>query len=275
MVSRKKRDGFWRKFLSVPRAVFEIGAIGTAPFLLLDYSVIGGSVPDWKGPIAQLNWFLPVIFTVSVVGLGLNVLAQYLEGEFISHLRRKAERAQELENLIATNIREIIEGILNGFGKQVRLTDDDQTRISLYVKADANKLANIGRVSTNPNFGEIGRRTIPIEQGCVGAAWAGGWSYVKDFGEDDNFVSNQENSGISVEILNALNMKPRFLAALRIADAHGRPLAVMVVESLQEERFEETKIKSEMNKFSKLLERSILAIRPHIPKIATSIEEEL
>ena len=184
--------------------------------------------------------------------------------ESFKKLRDRAQRAQELENTVAENISEIINGIIMGFENQLRLQSDDNSRISLYVDDHSDNLVNIGRIATNPNHRPIGRKVLPKDVGCVGLAWAEGWAFVDDFGEE-NYDTHQGHYGMEPGIIAGLAMKPRYIAALRIDDG-PRSLAVLVFESLQEKRFDEVKIRKEMNSFTGYLTNTLQTLEPHLPK---------
>jgi hypothetical protein len=211
-----------------------------------------------------LPWLLGAIFILSVIGIVVIEVSRAKTRESYRQLKDRADRAQQLEDTIAENITEIVNGIILGFSSKLALQPDDNSRISLYVDNSSGDLVNIGRVATNPNHRLIGRKVLPKDRGCVGKAWAEGWAFVGDFGAQD-YDAHGGHFGMSPEQIAGLAMKPRFIAALRI-DEGARSLAVLVFESLQANRFDEVRIRKEMNSFSGFLTGTLVTLAPHLPR---------
>ncbi|BDI61879.1 hypothetical protein [Qipengyuania nanhaisediminis] len=187
-------------------------------------------------------------------------------------MQSRADRAQELEDTIAENISEIMNGIIAGFGQQLGWAPNENSRLSLYVDNGAEGLVSIGRVATSPNHRAVGRKVLPKDQGCVGQAWAEAWVYEGEFGGAD-YATHASHFGMPEAIVNGLSLQPRCLAALRIDDG-PESLAVLVFESAQPNRFNEPKIKKEMIAFSGYLTGTLKTLAPHLPKPLAEAEGE-
>lgn len=252
---------------------FNVAAIGVGPIFLRDFSSLATAYPSWAGPIELLPHLVGAVFVGSVVGLVIVEVARSKTRESYKELMRRAERAQALEDTVAENITEIINGIILGFSAKLGLQQDDNSRISLYVEDSTGNLINVGRVATNPNHKPVGRKVLPKDKGCVGKAWGDGWAFVPNFSEE-NYGSHAGHFGMTAEQIAGLKMKPLFIAALRIDDG-PRSLAILVFESLQENRFDETKIRKEMSAFIGYLTGTLITLTPHLPKPLSGIGREL
>lgn len=260
-------------FASWPIWPFNIGAIIAGPLLLRDTSAWATANPDWAGPISLLPATVWIAFLASVIGLVVVNWCRSTTKESYRELQSRAARAQELENTIAENIAEIMNGIIAGFGNQLKLGPEENSRISIYVDNSSDGLISIGRVATNPNHRPIGRRVLSKDEGCVGRAWADAWVIETNFGIE-NYESHVSHFGMEQEVINGLGMKPLYLAALRIDDG-PHSLAVLVFESLQADRFDEAKIRREMSAFSGYLIGTLKTLQPHMPKPLGVSGEEL
>lgn len=267
------RSPSWHWIAGRPRWPFDVGAILSGPFVLSDYAAWASNNPDWAGPINLLPTLIRVVFFLSIVGLILVQFARSKTKENYRQLKARADRAQALENTVAENISEIMNGIISGFEAQLKLNSGDNSRISLYVNDQSDDLVSIGRVATNPNHRHIGRKILPKDKGCVGKAWAEGWAFVADFGTE-NYDAHVGHYGMTTDEIAVLAMKPRYLAALRIDDG-PRSLAVLVFESQQANRFDEVNIKREMIAFTGYLVETLQTLAPHLPKPLAGDGQEL
>jgi hypothetical protein len=258
---------------SLPRWPFNLGALASAPFLLEDFSSWAQAYPGWAGPFGVLQPTLILAFAICVVFLIAVHVARAMTVDSYKDLKERAKRAQELEDVIAENITEIINGIILGLVSKLGLKQDDNSRISLYVNHPSGDLVNVGRVATNPNIEKVGRKILPKNVGCVGKAWAEGWAYVRSFGEGE-YVEHECHYGMKPEEIQGLAMKPQFMAALRIDDG-PREIAVVVFESLQPERFDETRIRRELSSFCEYVTGTLVTLTPHLPQPLSGGREDL
>lgn len=267
------KEQFATWLASLPLWPFNIGAVASGPFLLRDVSEFAGANPDWKGPIELIPLLILCTFVGCVFGAILIQWGRSETKESYQSLKERAGRAQELEDTIAENIEEIVNGIIAGFSNKLGLEADENSRISLYVDDGGDGLLSIGRVATNPNHRSVSRRVLPKNEGCVGQAWAEAWVFESEFG-NDGYEHHASHFGMSPELIAGLSLQPQYLAALRIDDG-PQSLAVVVFESLQPSRFNETKIKREMSAFSGYLTGTLKTLAPHYPKPLAGNGEDL
>ncbi|WP_058478883.1 hypothetical protein [Legionella waltersii] len=62
-------------------------------------------------------------------------------------------------------------------------------------------------------------------------------------------------------------MKSKLYAVLRIDTINGEPLAVLVVESLNSNRFDENQLKNTLKQEERYLSELIAKLRDHIPNL--------
>lgn len=240
-----------------------MGAAG--PYITYNFVESAKSHPDWKGPLTVAgNYVHPVFWTAAAGLLTLAVLRRWA-GLSYSALLKRANRAQELEDMIGENIYALVDGMLLGFAKKLNLQVNDQSRLTLYVKSENSRLTTMGRYATNPMDSGGDPHQVNANEGCVGVAWRDGWCYQADLGEWNAYARNCVAQGVGRVMTAAPKMKSRFVSALRVDDGNAMPFAVLVLESCQPRRFEESFIKAEMCNYIAFFEHSIPKLLPHMP----------
>jgi len=112
-------------------------------------------------------------------------------------------------------------------------------RISIFLhRNDGFQL--VGRYSPNPVLASASRRRYPEDRGCLGDAWENSTS-TADLPDAtaalESWRAAQQQLGFSQAETEAMRMKSRSYAALRIADHDGRaPFGVVIVESVRANR---------------------------------------
>lgn len=258
----------WRGWIAKRSSMWSyIPSIGIAPFLLRDISGFSESFPNWSGPINLVPAGLICLFLISLVATIILAYYKSKAAPAINELSSRAERAQELEDLIAENVSEFFNGILVGMTAQLNLRTVDDYRLTLYVPSSDDKLVRAGRYSTNPNYRKVGRKYIPTGEGLVSEAWQSGNAFASDLGEGDKFIENAVTKyNLAERTARNLNMKPRFLAAVRIDQKNNNePIGVLVFESKKQKQFTKTEIYGKLSTMTVFFESSIPSLREHIP----------
>ncbi|KTD83094.1 hypothetical protein Lwal_0002 [Legionella waltersii] len=87
-------------------------------------------------------------------------------------------------------------------------------------------------------------------------------------GDADTYEQNsQTRYAINKKSLKAIKMKSKLYAVLRIDTINGEPLAVLVVESLNSNRFDENQLKNTLKQEERYLSELIAKLRDHIPNL--------
>ncbi len=171
--------------------------------------------------------------------------------------KTKKTREEQLQNekkkneVISDNIKNLFDGYLYqlsntlGFGNKKEYTE----RITLYIHDGINKFIPFGRFSQNPEFRKHGRPEYPDDQGCIAKSWQNGWCFDNDFSteEDQLFTKHKDEYKIPKETSRKFKMKSRLYAAGRInTQDSGNPLAILLVESTEKDRYDEDEIKKKI-----------------------------
>jgi hypothetical protein len=187
---------------------------------------------------------LAITGILAVIGYVL----QSLEAGNIESLQRQVKESQECidrktvevdvrDDTIArfrADIRELFNGQLAVLAS--RLEFNKKHRITVF-SADGDRLVRQARFSGNPQFMDSrGRDCYPIDQGCIGKAFAEG-ECVATFCDPkaDLQAYAQEmhdHSGIPMEVSKQFCMKSRSYAAIAIDDEDERSIAVISFECL-------------------------------------------
>lgn len=267
-----KKPTLLQRIAAGPRLPLEITVAASGPFVLHDFATAAKANPSWGGPISLLPAVIQFAFWVSLAVLVIISISRLFSGSKFKELQDRAKKAQELEDLISENINQLVNGILLSLAHQLALQDGDHSRLSLYVASEADQFSLLGRFSTNPNYGGAGRRQIPRGEGCLARAWGEGWHYNADLGSGAVFNQNCRKYGMSIAAIQALQMRPRTIAALRISDGNGQPLAALVFECTKANRFGEIALRDSLKQFSVFFEHAIPKLQPHIPQLNTAAD---
>lgn len=155
---------------------------------------------------------------------------------------------------------------------------DRRDRLSLYVVSKTGSyLLMVGRFSDNTNLERHGRRVYPLNQGCLGKAWAEGDAYENGFPDPDDdpegYVECHARYGLDEATVRNLTMQSRMYCALRVEVQRGRRLGVVVVESLHPRRFRRETLASSLTEQMKLISDFIEANRSLEPDPEQAMQE--
>ncbi len=163
-----------------------------------------------------------------------------------------AARNAELEGQLTS-----MKSLVSGFGSDYfdiwdrrlqvlaeELGFDARDRISVY-RHDDNAFTMVGRYAVLPQLDKPGRSVYPVDQGVIGAAWhaGNGQCIVQDFPDpntdlDGYCARNLDEWHLTAEVVQAMNMKPRSIAAFALNDQQGSSRhAIIVFESTDANRF--------------------------------------
>jgi hypothetical protein len=153
-------------------------------------------------------------------------------------------------------------------------------RLSLYIHdSDQRAFIPCGRYSTNPIFRAPGRTSYPENQGCIGQGWANGWHF------DDKVppanqaaarrVYNQKNYSVPDQVTDGIRMKSTQYASMRLNDALGASVAVLVVEAMMPDHFAEAHLRATIESTAVDYARVIHEMRGYLPTPAKAAESGL
>ena len=205
-------------------------------------------------------WFLLVSLVLQII---LSVL-KLRKSARITYLVGIAEEKVQQDALLRQNIQILLDGYLVGVGQTLELMEGAHDRFTLYT-FDDEKFKKRGRYSTNPEYNRDDAKELGRE-GAVYRIWEDGWLFDNDFPDPSDvrkYKTAQRRYGLSEEILNALRMKARMYAGIRINGRNHVPVAVLLVESTEKDRYNEGVLKERLEKEHHFLENIIESMRPH------------
>lgn len=268
---------------SVWRWAQDFCAIWLAPFFSLltlisgtllnfDWSAVAADHPQWAGPLELAGnvTSMPVFISSAALSLALGVVVA-TRGKSLRTmaLEQKSQRSQiaEIGNVIVI----LFDGLLLNLATRLKLTQESQVRLSLYVhEPTMNAFIPCGRYSPNPHFRVRGRTSYPDHEGCIGKGWVNGWHF--DSGVPTQPAArrayNLKSYSIPEHVSDSVRMKSALYAAKRLDDATGAAVAVLVVEALGANHFVEGELRDTVEAVVADYARVVHAMRGYIPNPA-------
>lgn len=194
----------------------------------------------------------------------------------IIELKEKLNAAEDKNKFISERLKDLFDGYLYNlafkleFGKR----GINCERITLFIHDGNKSLTPFSRYSANPKYGKINRTIYPDHEGCIAKAWENGWHFDASFPcpKKDNkkyLDYNLNTYSIQKSTSKQLSMTSRIYAAHRI-EISGNPLAIIVVESETENRFEEKFVKDTLKSQNEFLSQIIKELYEYIPRPNTA-----
>jgi hypothetical protein len=164
------------------------------------------------------------------------------------------------------------------FGKQKSNTD----RITLYHHDnDGEFFIPVERFSYNTRYTKKGRSTYPDDEGCIAKAWQHGEYFENDLPLFENnpqqYVERQHKQhGLDKDVAQGLTMKSRLYYGWQIRSVNGnQPLAVIIVESTEPDRWTENELSVFFRKRKRELCEFIDRFKQHLPEISAASKRGL
>ncbi len=188
-------------------------------------------------------------------------------------LNRKATELEHDKFIIAENVRNLVEGYLFRFATgplSFGSRAGNIERVTLYLYDPDGHFISIGRFSENPTFRQPGKSQHSSSQGCIGKAWTDGWCFDNAFPHPDTaqirYRKKQLEYGIEGATVDNFSMKSRLYCGCRIHSRDGQvPVAVLVIESTESDRFEEEWLREQLKRTELLfLSDLIESVSPHV-----------
>lgn len=247
--------------------------------LQFDYKEQRAQLPKWVG----LFDFLAsgVFFWVFLISASASVIFGFLlarREKTLAQLRARISKHQSEIDEIGNNIINVFDGLLLNLGTKLGIQQSDQVRLSLYVHDKVKRrFLPCGRYSPNPTYQAPGRTHYPDSEGCIAEGWNKGWHFDNEVPEAAGArkTYNKNKYKISDQVNAAIRMQSRLYAVKRLDNALGQPVAVLVVEALQNEHFEADVIQTQLEGVADDFSRMIHTLRGYIPDPAKAAEKGL
>jgi hypothetical protein len=230
------------------------------------------------------NWVIPTLPWVLALSIIIYITVLIIEVRSqprIDKLTKKLTEATEKNNIISERLRDFFDGYLYnlasklGFGSQGANCE----RITLYIHDQGNNFIQCGRYSANPKFRGVNRTRYPDNEGCIAKGWENGWHFDSELPCPVNNLSNYidyclREYNVPRNTTRRIKMKSR-LYAVSCIEKNGISLAVIVVESETENRFQSDKIRELLSAQNEFLGHAIGELRDYIPKPSTAMSAGL
>lgn len=147
-----------------------------------------------------------------------------------------------------------------------------------YIHNGDNSFIPFGRYSLNPKYAKKGRPKYPDNQGCIAKGWENNWYFDNTFSNPDSneneyLYKNKTTYSMDKAIVKRLKMKSTLFAVLRL-DVKSNPIAVVVVESTNSNKYNENQIKKILEDQKDYLAEMISNLEAYIPKPSNALTIE-
>ena len=153
------------------------------------------------------------------------------------------------------------------FGTRAQNTE----RITIYSHDEGKFFVPFGRFSPNTEYKKKGRDVYPDHQGCIAKAWQHGRYFCNDYPDHDAdrsaYVNRVCREGYSRTEARNLAMKSRLFYGWRVLSSQDKsPLAVVLIESTEVERWTEDQLNSFFEKEDSFLREIVTRVSSRLPK---------
>ncbi|HAU0969464.1 TPA: hypothetical protein JBH76_04565 [Legionella pneumophila] len=248
-------------------------------FLSYDFKPLMAKYPNWKGLFVIIQNYLPLTLIIAaVINLIIAICYSFFIKPSIQTLSNTLDKLQEENALIAENVKKLFDGYLYQLSKKLGFGTNrsNSERVTIYIHDKCNHFIPFGRYSANPKFGGPGRAQYPDSQGCISKGWQNEWHFENEMGDAEAYEQNSQiRYHINKKILKAIRMQSKLYGVQRIEAINGEPLAVLVVESLSSNRFEESMLRDTLKQEERYLAEIIAKLREHIPNLENAKQKGL
>lgn len=240
-------------------------------FVSYDFEMIKKMHPHWDRLFDILHAYLPIMF-IGFAGLTfvLSLLHLIFCQPTIKTLMKELRDERTKNELIGDNIKNLFDGNLYQLSKKLNFGERETNceRVTIYIYGEDNHFIPFGRFSANPAYRSPGRAQYSVDQGCISRGWQDGWHFDNDMGDGENYRKNNRTKyNIKKDTSDKIRMKSRLYAVKRIDSDNGNQLAVLVVESLSQDRFNEQELKNKLDQEEGYFAELITKLKSHIPSL--------
>jgi len=236
------------------------------------------SHPVKTAVIQPILSYIGFIFWPCLIALGYVTYNEIKNKRSISELEKLLSEYENISETLSENIKELFNGFLYKFSTaQLGFTPTE--RVTLYIHDGNQTFIPFGRYSSNTSFAKKGRPEYSDSIGCVARGWTDEWHFyqssVSPLGDEEEYIKEQkEKYMLDKSTVRKMNMKSSQLCVMRL-DVGKKAIAVIVVESINPNKYVEDEIKTTLSYQKEYLAQMILILNKYIPKPsnANKIEE--
>lgn len=223
--------------------------------------IVLSEFPARTGLHEILSNTIPWAFLIFFVAAGIFSSFRIFTQKTIKSLSIELQKEHQNADLVANNVEALVTGLLLQLSSRLGFTRGEPTRLTIYVHNGNGGFISFGRHCPDPTYAGKGRTLLSANAGCIAKAWANDWCYEGDLAYKDARRKYQ----ITREAYETMRMKSKFYAVKRIDSNTSQPLAVVVLESINPNRFAENQVKSVLDGEEAYLASTIQCLKPHIP----------
>lgn len=211
--------------------------------------------------------YIVYIFIFFATALAIVTFFDIKNKKTIDKLEKELEQFKSISETISENIKELFNGFLYKFAIN-KAEFSSNERVTLYIHNGDKLFIPFGRYSPNTKYAKSGRTNYPDNIGCIAKGWEKGWHFDNSFPDDkEEYLSkNKDDYGMDKQIVKKLKMKSKLFAVLRLDNTDGKAKAVIVVESMQSDKYKESQIKKILIEQKEYLATIINSLEQYIPK---------
>lgn len=216
--------------------------VSAAGILLSDEAAKALGLSDDNSELVQ-RWAFGVWVVFSVLHVAFSV-CHIRSQHRLSVVQAELQEVTSTRDLVISNARSLCDGYLQDLARgplKFGTMSENSERITLYVHDSEKHFRPIGRFSFNQKYISTGRASYPDDQGCIGQAWQHGicFEILPDpVADERKWQEACHQHRIPLGVSKGLRMKSTLLYACTVQNAaHPRPVAVLVVESTDKDRY--------------------------------------
>jgi hypothetical protein len=247
--------------------------------LSFDYKRLRLEFPKWPGlfDVLESSWVFWMFIMSALLIFVFSFLLAQREKTLVA-LKTDLKKQQEEKGEIGNNIIILFDGLLLNLSRKFEVPRGVDFRISLYVHdAQRKRFIPCGRYSPNPTLSSPGRTYYPDNEGCIALGWQKVWHF--DNAVPANGKARKEyhfkNYRVPETTQASIRMASCLYAVRRLDDAMSNPVAVLVVESIENTQFTEDDIRGKLEGVADDYARMVHNLKSYIPNPASAAERGL
>ncbi len=218
--------------------------------------------PQRTGLHLLLQEYMPFAFISCFIMGGVFSSFRIFTQKTIGQLETDLSDEREKVDLIASNIETLVNGWLLRLSEKIGFQRDESSRLTIYIHNNNGHFISFGRYASDPSHSSKGRNLLPDSIGCIAHAWKTDWCYEGNL----TYKTARQKYHLTKDIYEGMHMKSKFYAVKRIVTSgNKKPVAVLVFESLKQDRFPEDQIKKTLDNEEAYLSEIIHCLKEHIP----------
>ncbi|SCX00773.1 hypothetical protein DSM25558_0175 [Agrobacterium sp. DSM 25558] len=273
----------WDKFLDFlavwVQPILAFIVLVSGAIMSFDYKKMRADFPRWPGlfDVLESNRIFWTFLISAVFSLILGLYLARREKTLVK-LKTEIQKQQDEKGEIGNNIIILFDGLLLNLSRKLDVPRGANFRISLYVHdPDKGRFIPCGRYSPDPTVSNPGRTSYPDNEGCIAEGWKREWHF-------DNSIPasgtarrnyNQKHYGISEDANAEIRMLSCLYAVRRLDNVLGTPVAVLVVEAMDSNQFQQDVIRGKLDDVADDFARMVHNLKSYIPNPASAAESGL